>query len=41
MKIIKRIIQHFCDHKYTKTWNREKNGYVYECVKCGKQRDEP
>ena len=37
-KIIIRIIQHFCKHRYRKHWNKESEKYEYRCTRCGKVR---
>lgn len=34
-RIIQRIRQHFCVHRYSKCYDTGRKCYVYRCVKCG------
>ena len=35
-KLILKIKQHFCKHKYRKHYEPKLEEYVYRCPKCGK-----
>lgn len=37
-KMITKIRQHFCKHKYVKHWMKG-TGYNIRCIKCGKVKE--
>lgn len=37
-KMIMKIRQHFCKHKYVKHWMKG-TGYNIRCIKCGKVKE--
>ena len=43
--MLKKFKQWLCGrkrgHRYAKVWKRKIDGYIYECVYCGKPREEP